>query len=30
MDTDERPDLSRNRESKLILKAETEKLIYPC
>jgi GxxExxY protein len=27
MDTDERPELSRSRESKLILKAETEKLI---
>ncbi|MGA2174102.1 MAG: GxxExxY protein [Verrucomicrobiota bacterium] len=27
MDTDERPDLSGSRESKLILKAETEKLI---
>ena len=27
MDTDERPNLSSSRESKLILKAETEKLI---
>jgi hypothetical protein len=27
MDTGERPDLSSSRESKLILKAETEKLI---
>jgi GxxExxY protein len=27
MDTDKRPDLNRNRESKLILKAETEKVI---
>ena len=27
MDTDERPDLRRGRESKLILKAETEKII---